>query len=300
MHETFSIHFFGTAFDHCEGDDCIISPAALAQSLLALDGLAGRAAKALYGNDCEAEIEVRPGFRPGSFLVDIAAACKNDPSAAAAVLAAGPTAAGGVVHTLKAVIKLGKFAFGKKVEVDPGKVDGDAVSVTNAIGQTQTFGLTAASLHNLARTRSQLSRLTQTLDQEGVDSIRISRDDNDPTAEVIEKRDRAYFRHEEGVVLTDNEADMILEIVGAMTNGSGKGWQFSEGCGGIEFHADVEDEDFLNRIKSGEIIFENGTAVRAIVRTVQHLTNKTVTDRTVTDRTVVEVKELLPPSSERF
>ena len=290
MHETFSIHFFGTAFDHCEGDDCIISPAALAQSLLALDGLAGRAAKALYGNNCEAEIGVRPGFRPGSFIVDLEAA----------VSACGPTAAGGVVHTLKEVIKLGKFAFGKKVEVDPGKVDGDEVSVTNAVGQTQTFGLAVASLHNQARTRSQLSRLTQTLDKEGVDSIRISRDDNDPTTEVIEKRDRAYFRHEEGVVLTDNEADMILEIVGAMTNGSGKGWQFSEGYGGIEFHADVEDEDFLNRIKSGEIIFENGTAVRAIVRTVQHLTNKTVTDRTVTDRTVVEVKELLHPFSERF
>lgn len=295
MNETFSIHFFGTAFDHCEGDGCTISAAAPAQSLLALDGLAGRAAKALYGNGCEAEIGMRAGFKPGSFFVDIAAACKNDPEPSAPVSADGPTAAGGVAHMLKEVIRLGKFAFGKKVEVDPGKVDGDAAAITNAIGQTQTFSLTVASLYNQARTRSQLSRLTQTLDQEGVDSIRICTDDNDPTAEVVEKRDRAYFRHAEGVVLTDNEADMVLTIVAAMTNGSGQGWQFSEGCGGIAFHADVEDEDFLNRVKSREIKFENGTAVRAIVRTVERRTR-----RTVTDRTVVEVKELLPPSSERF
>lgn len=178
----------------------------------------------------------------------------------------------------------------QKVEVDPGKADGDAAAITNAIGQTQTFSLTVASLYNQARTRSQLSRLTQTLDQEGVDLIRIFTDDNDPTAEVVEKRDRACFRHAEGLVLTDNEADMVLTIVAAMTNGSGQGWQFSEGCGGIAFHADVEDEDFLNRVKSREIKFENGTAVHAIVRTVQRRTN-----RTVTDRTVVEVKALLHP-----
>lgn len=114
MNETFSIHFFGTAFEHCEGDGCTISAAALAQSLLALDGLAGRAARALYGHGFEAEIRVRAGFRPGSFFVDIAAACKNDPEPSAAVSAGGPTVAGGVVHTLKEVIRLGKFCLRQK------------------------------------------------------------------------------------------------------------------------------------------------------------------------------------------
>ncbi|MGN1208905.1 MAG: hypothetical protein ACI4SV_01280 [Duodenibacillus sp.] len=288
IHETFSIQFSGKAFDNNE-----IPAYALAQSLLSLDGLAKRASEAVYGKESYAEIKVKAGFRQGSFIVDLIATCQNDPVAATAVLAGGTTVAGGVVAIVKGLVKLGKFAFGKKVNVDPAKVDGDTVTITNDIGQVNSFGVTVVNIYNQARTRSQLSRLTQTLDQEGADSIRIYTDVEDPTAEIIDKRDRGYFRHAEGVVLTDNEAEVILEVVGPMVNGVGKGWKFSEGGDGIEFTANVEDEDFLNKVKTREVKFENGTAVRAIVRTVQR---KII--RTVTDRTIVEVKEVIPPSDE--
>lgn len=290
MNETFSIQFSGKAFDNYE-----IPAAALAQSLLSLDGIAKRAAEAVYGKDSNTEIKVKAGFRQGSFIVDLIATCQNDPVVATAVLAGGTTVVGGVVQTLKGLIKLGKFAFGKKVEVDPNKVNGETVTITNDIGQVNNFNITVVNIYNQGRTRSQLSRLTQTLDQEGADSIRIYTDDNDPTAEIIDKSDREYFRHEEGIVLTDNEAEVILEIVGPMMNGSSKGWKFSEGCEGIEFNANVEDEDFLTKVKSREVKFENGTAIRAVVRTVQR---KNI--RTITDRTIVEVKEILPPSNEFF
>lgn len=290
MNETFSIQFSGKAFDNCE-----IPAAALAQSLLSLDGLAKRASEAVYGKDSNTEIKVKAGFRQGSFIVDLIATCQNDPVVATAVLAGGVTVLGGVVQAIKELIKLGKFAFGKKVEVDPNKIKGDTVTITNDIGQVNNFNITVVNIYNQGRTRSQLSRLTQTLDKEGADSIRIYTDENDPTAEVIDKKDREYFRHEEGVVLTDNEAEVILEVIGPMMNGSGKGWKFSEGSDGIEFNANVEDDNFLEQVKSREVKFENGTAVRAIVRTVQRKNF-----RTVTDRTIVEVKEILPPSSELF
>lgn len=70
-----------------------------------------------------------------------------------------------------------------------------------------------------------------------------------------------------------------------------KGWRFSEGQDGIDFVASVEDEDFLGDVKSRKIKFENGTGIRAVLRTVQR---KNI--RTVTDRTIVEVKEVIPPS----
>ena len=52
----------------------------------------------------------------------------------------------------------------------------------------------------------------------------------------------------------------------------------------------MEDEDFLAAIRDRKIVLENGTNIRAIVRTIQR---KKV--RTRTDRTIVEVKELFPP-----
>lgn len=112
---------------------------------------------------------------------------------------------------------------------------------------------------------------------------------------MINKQDREFFRYEEGMVLTDNESEVILEVVGPMLDGSSKGWRFSEGDDGVEFSASVEDDDFLGKVKSREIKFENGTAVRAIVRTVQR---KNI--RTVTERTIVEVLEVFSPPQVLF
>ena len=140
---------------------------------------------------------------------------------------------------------------------------------------------------------SQLSRLTQTLDMDGAESIKIvdPTDVSDDATETISKADRDLFRHEEGIVLTDNEAEVILEIIGPMLNGASKGWTFSEGEDGIDFVAAVEDESFLASVRNRKIVLVNGTCIRAIVRTVQ---KKTV--RTRTERTIVEVREVLPPT----
>lgn len=277
MNETFSIQFSGKAFD-----DHAIPAAALAQSLLALDGLAKRVSEVVYGKESNAEIKVKSGFRQGSFIVDLI------------TVAAGVTTIGlGVVEVIKSVVKAGKFLRGNKVKVDPRTVKDDQVEVSNGLGQTQTFNINVINIYNHERTQSQLSRLTQTLDQDGVDSIRLYTDEKDDTGEVITKDDREFFRHEEGIVLTDNEAEVILEVVGPMMNGSGKGWKFSEGDDGIEFTADVEDEDFLQDVRERKIKFENGTTIRAIVRTVQR---KNI--RTTTDRTIVEVEEVTPASGQ--
>lgn len=290
MNETFSIQFSGASFDNHE-----IPASALAQSLLSLDCLAKRVAQDMYGKDAQTEVKVKAGFRKGSFIVDLIAVCQNNPEEALGIAAAAVTVAGGVVATIKGVIKLGKFAFGKKVEATTGKGTGATIQVTNNVGQVNEFNSLVVNIYNQDRTRSLISRLTQTLDQDGVDSIKIYTDDNDQTAEEIGKREREFFRYEDGIVLTDNESEVILEVVGPMVNGSKKGWRFSEGSDGIEFTASVEDDVFLGKVRDREIKFENGTAIRAILRTVQR---KNI--RTVTDRIVVEVKEVFPASDALF
>ncbi len=290
MNETFSIEFDGAAFDNHE-----IPAAALAQSLFAVDDLAKRAAKALYGKSASAEIRVKAGFKPGSFILDLVAACENHPSETIATVSVLVTISGGVVSTLKELYRLGKFSKGRRIETEPDGSNPDMTRVFNEFGQVMQFSNCTVNLYNQERTQSLLSRSTQTLDKEGVDSISIFDDSADAERVVISKSDREYFRQEEGTVLTDNETEVVLEVVGAMTNGSPKGWKFSEGEDGIEFVASVEDEEFLAKVRSREIKFENGTAIRAILRTTQ-----TKTVRTRTNRVIVEVRELLSPALELF
>lgn len=290
MDETFSIEFDGPAFE-----DHRIPVAALAQSLLALDGLAKRVAIAAYGKEFEADVKVNAGFKPGSFIVDlIIESFRNDPvmTAAAVSTIAGTTGAGAVA-IIKSLVQLAKWAFGEKVRVIEDNPESSDVKVENTVGDVNVFNRTVINIYNNARTQSQLSRLTQTLDMDGADEIRIMDDKGDNAPEIITKEHRRYFRHEEGIVLTDNENEVVLEVIGPMLNGNPKGWTFSEGEDGIEFVATVEDEDFLDDVKNRKVTLQNGTTILAVVRTVQH---KNV--RTRTDRTIVEVKSVLPSDNE--
>lgn len=271
VEEKFSIEFDGPAFEQHE-----ISASALAQSLLALDGLARRSAEAAYGKDAGIEIKVKGDFRPGSFIVDMLIE-HGDLIASTA----------GAVAILTGVIKLGKWAFGKKVK-EVQKEENGCARVENNAGAVAVFNQCTINVYNSARTRDQLSRLTQTLDMEGAEWIKVS--GSDSQAETITKQERSFFRQDEGLVLTDNETESVLEVVGPMLNGSPDGWKFSEGEDGIEFTAAVEDDDFLAAVRDRKIILVNGSSIRAIVRTVQR---KKV--RTRTERTVVEVKEVFNP-----
>ena len=290
MNETFSIEFSGKSFDNHE-----IPASALAQSLLALDGLAKKSAEALYGKDVNVELRVKAGFKQGSFIAELVAACQNDLVSAVTVAGATATAAGvSVAGVIQGTIRLVKFLRGKKVSATAADKETGNVLITNEFGDTNYFNNCVVNIYNMNRVQSHLSRLTQTLDQEGTDSIKIvSSGDTDPE-EVITKEDRQYFRHEEGMVLTDNEAEVILEVVGPMINGSPKGWKFSDGDDGFEFSATVEDEEFLADVKARKIKFACGTTIRAVVRTVQR---KNL--RTITERTIVEVKEVLAASDDQ-
>lgn len=276
VEENFSIEFDGPALEQH-----IISASALAQSLLALDSLARRAGEAAYGKDAEIDIKVKGDFRPGSFIVDMVV------QHADAAIAAGA----GAVTILTGIIALGKWALGKKVKVqENGSAGQQGVEVENDAGDKAVFNQCVINVYNSSRTSNLLSRLTQTLDNEGVDLIKLSGDNIKPV--VVTRQDRHFFRQEEGLVLTDNETESVLEIIGPMLNGSPRGWKFSEGEDGFEFTANVEDETFLADVRDRKIPLVNGTTVLAIVRTVQR---KNV--RTRTDRTIVEIREVYQPQN---
>ncbi len=276
--EAFSISFNGPAFD---GHD--IPAAALAQSLLALDGLSRRAAEAAYGKSASIDVKVKAGFRPGSFLIDLIVEHIGE------ALVIGASA----VTVLTGVIQLARWAFGKKVSVQEPIAEENKVVVKNEAGLTFAANQLVVNLYANSRTQTQLSRLTQTLDIDGAESITIKEEGGQSESQTITREERRFFKQEDGVVITDNEREVLLEVVGPMLNGSPANWRFCESDdegSELVFSANVEDEAFLGEVKNGQHNFASGTTMLVVLRTVQRKLQ-----RTRTDRTVVEVKTVYPP-----
>ena len=278
--EAFSISFNGEAFD---GHD--LPAAALAQSLLALDGFSRRAAEAAYGKNVAIDLNVKAGFKSGSFLIDLMIEHPYE------AVCAGAAA----VTILTGVIQLSKWAFGKKVSVQEAAVEQNKVVVKNEAGLTCVVYQSVVNLYMSKRTQSQLSRLTQTLDMDGAESITIKGESADSASQTITREERRFFKQEDGIVITDNEREVLLEVVGPMLNGAAKDWHFCEiddTNTKLVFSANVEDETFLNEVKNGQHNFVNGTTILVVLRTVQRKLQ-----RIRTERTVVEVKAVYPPST---
>lgn len=91
--------------------------------------------------------------------------------------------------------------------------------------------------------------------------------------------------------LKDITSEVLLTVISPMLNGDRTGWRFSEGNGSSEFAADVEDEDFLQTVRTGKLFWTNGTSLLTFMRTLQVKTN----DGFNTKRTVLQVKKVIQP-----
>lgn len=204
-----------------------------------------------------------------------------------------------VLAVVKGVIRLGKFCSARKATVRLEWNAQGQVKVTNPSGQIQYFDPAIIKFYNQNLNHLSISALTEPLDLEEVDSIRICTGDDDKTAVVIGKQDRPFLRCHKGKILSENESELFLEVITAMLDGSADGWRFSEGQGGHEFTATVEDTAFLKKVKNRDFSFLYGSVIYAVVRTVQRKGERTEEQKksrwdklgepTVTERSIVKV-----------
>lgn len=267
-----------------------------------LDSLAEEAAELLFGkgsevrlfvtDECHSDIQIK--------RIDMELSCACLPERVKSVAEESEAGVEDVLSTIIEVLRLGKFSSGRKAAVSFKLNERGQVKVTNSAGQIQYFDPIVVELYNRQLNRLSISTLTKCLDLEGVGSIRIFTGDDDESAVVFDKKDRAFFRCDDGKVLTENESGVFLEIVAPMLNGAAEGWRFSEGQGGLEFTATVEDAEFLEKVRIRDIDFAYGVGVYAIVRTVQRKAERTDTTNpteivsnigatTVTERTIVKI-----------
>lgn len=93
--------------------------------------------------------------------------------------------------------------------------------------------------------------------------------------------------------LKDKTSEVLLTVISPMLNGDRTGWRFSEGNGSSEFAADVEDEDFLQTVRTGKLSWTTETSLLTSMRALQVKTN----DGFNAKRTVLQVKKVIQPLS---
>ena len=93
--------------------------------------------------------------------------------------------------------------------------------------------------------------------------------------------------------LKDKTSEVLLTVISPMLNGDRTGWRFSEGNGSSEFAADVEDEDFLQTVRTGKLSWTTGTSLLTSMRALQVKTN----DGFNAKRTFLQVKKVIQPLS---
>ena len=271
LHENFTLTLEGEALKEHS-----VSARMLAQSLLGFDLIARNVAESLYGKSSEIDIKVK-ALRKGSFNIDlILQYSENVKNISEAAVSCGAAIFG--------IIKLGKFLKGKRIkEQADNKDDTTQVNITNYYGDVFQCKKSTVKIFNKNSTQIQLDRITRTLDESGVETIKLSSDSKE---ESINKNERVYFKREDGSIITDEESTLVLEVINASLNGDSKGWRFYDGD--HEFSAIIEDEDFLNKVVEEKVAFRNGTQIEATVRLVQRRAA-----RLMTERTIIEVHKIL-------
>lgn len=108
------------------------------------------------------------------------------------------------------------------------------------------------------------------LEQEGIDEFAVTDLEQTSRFMVINETEVPFFEppKEEDEILADDEVKMNLQVVSLSFEGNYK-WRFSDG--NSIFNADVEDEEFLRRVQSGEAAFAKGDIIKARLHKLQYI-----------------------------
>jgi hypothetical protein len=255
----------------------------LSEALVAYRSLAERACRQRYGKDVDLIVKVK-AFRGGSFNIDLILDwSKNNPEAA---IALAGLAGGTVVGIVKGFIRLCKWAKGKPVDVVEAK--GEETTITNVQGTAATFNNCVITMYQSSATRNDAEKLTRPLEH-GITSITLG-EGND--AAIVKNADRSSFAQREQGVLREDEDIITLEIITPNLRGEPYGWRFYDGS--VEYAADIEDADFLEKVKAKQIVFRSGDMLEARMKVIQRRPSQ----RLVTDRSLLEILSFIPSSSD--
>ncbi len=274
----FSIKYDGPALATHQMDVRELAPA-----LIALSSLLEEANRAVFPSTSEVRVNVRGNFKGGSFGVDFVAlqsikdqiiSILSGPEATASANLFGILAGLGLIGSAGRVglISLIKFLRGRKPSSI--RIDGDkTVFEIRTTEQVETFevDLIAGKLYQSRIVRQSLAKVIKPLETEGIDFFACGRDG--ATEAVVTKEEAAYFAiaASDADVVSDTLSERTLLQIESAVFKDGNKWRFSDGSN--SFFAEVGDEQFIERINSGDERFGKGDVLIVELRRIQTITD---------------------------
>jgi hypothetical protein len=283
----FNVAYCGQALD-----DNAMDVRDLAPALLAVGGACERANAMVNGQKVQIAVNVKAGFKPGSFeiLMSLAQTLSADQTTillanAEQLLKVLGLVGSGLVGAIALVVKL---KGGKPDKVTNISNNSIAITINGC-----TFNTTPQAL-NISQDpvfKSNMHKALSPLNRNGIDRFSYGPDSIEKM--VIGKSDVEFFNPPditEDVPYAESEATMAYEVFTPQPGGGNYKWRFAIG-GGDRFTATMADEKFMAKVEAGEIAFRNGDIAKINLRTRAW---KIPGGGLKTEHTVLEVIEYLP------
>ena len=276
-HEKFNVLYDGPALQSNEMNVQTLAPA-----LYALGTLLEEANTAINGNRAKVSVNVKASFKTGCFGIEL------NTFVSLVDLSKSLFASENIATAKNLLEWLGLIwdSTGKAIVAGGGLIafikwlHGRKISKIETVG-SKTFKVYVGDEYY--ETEQQVIRLYQNhkihqafndvlspLSQEGIDEFAVTDSKQSSRFTVIREVELPFFEppQEEDEILADDEVEMNLQVVSLSFEGNYK-WRFSDG--NSVFNADVCDEDFLNRVRSGEVAFAKGDIIKARTHKLQYL-----------------------------
>ena len=260
-HAEFSVAYSGPAVASGSMDVNDFAPA-----LLALGKLCEESNSVLNKDRARVSVHVRSEFKKGSFLVSLDViqelstllSSENVETAKPILqwlgLASGPT-----IGLLRLILWLAGRKPKEVKKLDDGKVNISVEGNNNNI----TVNNTVAILYNDPNVRKSFSKVVEPLNKDGIDEFQVH--EGGEVVERITKAEREYVdgaQASEGFI-NDEEYEATYRIE-KLSFTDGLTWRFTDG--NVSFGANVQDQEFLDRVSSGQVTFASGDALRLRIR----------------------------------
>ncbi len=257
-------------------DDGTMDVYEAAANMIAFSEFVVLAAKGAYGGDVDAKAQVS-GFGRGSFETDLVFKLTG---LAANIFTV--TTTDDLLRVVKESVQLWKHLRGEPA----AKVErtGNTATVTNNNGQITQVTIGALSVVLSEKGSDAVGQFVRkALERPGMDAVEIKDQAGGQLESISQNEARFFVPVAPSESVTDTVVRMALVIEAPVFKDDLK-WRFSDGQS--SFHAEIRDQDFLDRVNAGER-FGKGDVLHADVRIEQQQSGARLT----TERSITKVHQ---------